>query len=493
MPANYFDDSTLVKRHYFVAGVIFLFYGVQVCPFIESLSLTQYLIEVGILFTAAYFARKYLMHQALLTATSNHVSAEFKHGLTVFASIAVIQCLFNAITFGFPFESGLKTSVGMLSFGFFISAHLALKRELALAKWCNANAINLPLKKNYFSLTRKFETFSTALIVWSVAILFLVFVKDLDWLLAAGSSVEPQLAQRYILIEIVFVAAFLLGYALLIVRSYAENIEFFLEQENSILHAVQQGQRETRVAITSNDEFGRMASYTNHMIETLQQREQELNQTRDVTILALASLAETRDNETGAHIVRTQFYVKALAEDLRTQERYARYLDDTTIDLLFKSAPLHDIGKVGIPDAVLLKPGKLNNEEFEIIKQHPMIGSQALAQAEEALGSTSFLRFAREISETHHEKWDGSGYPLGLREYEIPLSGRLMALADVYDALISKRVYKPAFSHEKAKEIILEGNGTHFDPEIIAAFLRCEQSFKDIAAKHQDKSCLAAA
>jgi response regulator RpfG family c-di-GMP phosphodiesterase len=152
------------------------------------------------------------------------------------------------------------------------------------------------------------------------------------------------------------------------------------------------------------------------------------------------------------------------------------------IDLIYKSAPLHDAGKVGIPDRILLKPGRLTAEEFEVMKQHPVIGAQALSSAQDTIGYHSFLSVACEIMETHHEKWDGSGYPGGLKGDDIPVSGRLMALADVYDALISERVYKPAFSHEKACDIIVEGKGSHFDPDVVDAFLAVEQKFREIAS-----------
>ena len=156
-------------------------------------------------------------------------------------------------------------------------------------------------------------------------------------------------------------------------------------------------------------------------------------------------------------------------------------------DLLFKSAPLHDIGKVGIPDNILLKPGKLSDDEFAIMKTHANLGSESLEVAENELGSSSFLRYAREIAISHHERWDGTGYPCKLQGEQIPLSGRLMAVADVYDALISKRVYKPAFSHEEAKKIIVEGRGTHFDPRIVDVFLASETRFQEIAGEFEDR------
>lgn len=240
------------------------------------------------------------------------------------------------------------------------------------------------------------------------------------------------------------------------------------------------------VTVSSNDEFGVMAHHTNLMIETLLKRTQELQRTQDVTIMSLASLAETRDNETGAHIRRTQRYVRALAEQLRDHPGFSGELDDESIELLYKSAPLHDIGKVGIPDRILLKAGKLDAEEFTIMKTHAELGGEALKVAEEGLGSTSFLKYAREIANTHHEKWNGKGYPKGLKGNEIPIAGRLMAVADVYDALISKRVYKEAFSHQKAMDILREGRGEHFDPDVLDALLAIEPEFVKIAKEYAE-------
>lgn len=220
----------------------------------------------------------------------------------------------------------------------------------------------------------------------------------------------------------------------------------------------------------------------------VQTRTRDIQRIKEVAIVAMASLAETRDNETGNHIRRTQNYVRALAEHLSGQPEFSGALDAETIDLLYKSAPLHDIGKVGIPDNILLKPGKHTVEEFEIMKTHTTLGAEAILVAEEALGDSevSFLRYARQIAQTHHEKWDGSGYPNGLKCEDIPLSGRLMAVADVYDALITKRVYKPAFPYDKAIKMILEGRDTHFDPRIVDALLQIEGRFIEIANNFAD-------
>ncbi len=216
-------------------------------------------------------------------------------------------------------------------------------------------------------------------------------------------------------------------------------------------------------------------------------RTRELQAIQDVTILAMASLAETRDNETGNHIRRTQHYVRALAAHLQHHPRFAATLNGTYIDTLFKSAPLHDIGKVGIPDRILLKPGRFTPDEFEIMKTHTTLGRDAIAHAEKQLGmEVDFLACAKEIAFSHQEKWDGNGYPQGLAGEDIPLSARLMALADVYDALISRRVYKPAMPHAQAREIILAGSGSHFDPDMVQAFLALESEFQAIAARYGD-------
>jgi putative two-component system response regulator len=224
-----------------------------------------------------------------------------------------------------------------------------------------------------------------------------------------------------------------------------------------------------------------------YLEQEVARRTRDVAAIQDVTIQAMASLAETRDLETGNHIRRTQFYVKLLAEQLAGHPRFRDYLDGPTIDLLFKSAPLHDIGKVGIPDRILLKPGKLTPEEFEIMKTHTTLGRAAIESAERRLGvEVPFLQLAKEMAYSHQEKWDGSGYPEGLSGDDIPISGRLMALADVYDALVRRRVYKGPVTHEVAKEIVTEGRGQHFDPDVVDAFLAAEDKVLEIAGRFRD-------
>lgn len=210
--------------------------------------------------------------------------------------------------------------------------------------------------------------------------------------------------------------------------------------------------------------------------------------TQVVSIRALAHLAETRDPETGQHILRTQNYVRTLAMRLRQHPRFSAVLDLRTIDLLTRSAPLHDIGKVGIPDSILQKPGPLTPDEWEIMKTHARLGSDAIEQAEiDVEQPVAFLLLAKEIAHWHHERWDGKGYPDGLAGDAIPVSARLMAVADVFDALISRRVYKPPMSYDEARDIISAGSGSHLDPDIVAAFLEGFDAITAIADQYRDR------
>jgi putative two-component system response regulator len=216
--------------------------------------------------------------------------------------------------------------------------------------------------------------------------------------------------------------------------------------------------------------------------------EQELLAAQDAAILCLAAVARIRDHSTGNHILRTQHYVKALAEHLRYHPDYADELDnDDTIEIFYKTASLHDIGKVGIPDAILQKPGKLTPEEYEIMKKHSIHGFHAIHTAELLLArevkgkAANFLKIAQQVTLSHHERWDGMGYPQGLKEQSIPIVARLMAVADVYDAIISKRPYKDALKHNTASAIIKQGRGNFFDPSVVDAFIDLESTFEKIS------------
>ena len=215
-------------------------------------------------------------------------------------------------------------------------------------------------------------------------------------------------------------------------------------------------------------------------------------ETRDVAIFAMAKLAESRDVETGTHLERVMSYARILAQQLPAMGQFVGEIDAEFVRLVYSTSPLHDIGKVGIPDGVLLKPGRLDDREFEIMKTHTTIGATTLDAALRRFPTAKFLRMARDIAATHHERYDGGGYPAGLKGDEIPLCGRIVALADVYDALTSKRVYKNAFAHEVAKGIILKDAGTHFDPAIVSAFMAAERAFIAVHEQYREGQAIAA-
>jgi putative two-component system response regulator len=221
--------------------------------------------------------------------------------------------------------------------------------------------------------------------------------------------------------------------------------------------------------------------YNENLQEEVRRKTERVFNLQNVMLGSVAEMIECRDGVTGGHIERTQNFMRLLIEDLLRNTAYAEEIDSWDIDLMLLSAPLHDTGKIAISDTILNKPGKLTFDEFEIMKLHVDFGVKALARIEQNTSESSFLQYAKTISGTHHEKWDGTGYPNRLRGVEIPLEGRLMAVADVYDALISVRPYKKALSFEVARHIMLKGRGTHFDPALIDSFVRIEDRFAEVA------------
>ncbi len=224
--------------------------------------------------------------------------------------------------------------------------------------------------------------------------------------------------------------------------------------------------------------------HRHNLEELVEEKTKNLKATQLAALQCMAMLAEARDSGTGAHVQRTGRYVTIIADHLRANYMKGREVSLQDVEILAQASPLHDVGKVGIPDRLLLKPGKLTEEEFEEIKRHSSYGAEILKQAEQELGAIPFLLMAQIIAQSHHERWDGHGYPVGLKGEDIPLPARIMAIADVYDALRSERPYKKAFSHEKAKKIIVSESGSHFDPVLVEVFLAVEREFESIAKKH---------
>ena len=243
-----------------------------------------------------------------------------------------------------------------------------------------------------------------------------------------------------------------------------------------------------RKRLSDEDENRRLQTELSneYLSEQVREKVREISKSQLAAIFAMSKLAESRDPETGEHLERMREYCKVLSEQLSRMPKYRSTIDREFVDNIYAASPLHDIGKVGVDDSVLLKPGKLNAEEWVQMKLHPVIGAETLREVDRQHPGNSFIKTGIAIAEGHHEKWDGSGYPYGVAGEEIPLVARVLALGDVYDALTSKRCYKEAFSHEKSVSIILEGDGNHFDPDIVLAFRETEVEFQDIRNNFED-------
>ncbi len=424
-------ENTGTRRaaaHYAWSVAALSIYGGQVCPYIEGLGIPYWVVVLGTTFTMALAARPWLVRGYVISKPHMRmVRNQFILELTIFMTVAIAITLFNMMAFEFPVESGMKILVGIFTLGFFASADLALERERFLSEHFTRTGQYIEPRDKHLPLTAKFLMLSVTSITLLTAVIFLVISKDLEWL-SNLSHMDQGKARLAIFGELAFITIVILVGIFNLIASYSRNLRIFFANENLSLKAVAAGDFSSQVTVSTNDEFGVMAWYTNRMISDLRSKIDEIKRTQEATIHSLASLAEIRDMETGLHIIRTKLYVKALAEKLSTHPDFSETLDPDTIELLHRSAPLHDIGKVGIPDAVLLKPARLTPEEFEVMKRHPVLGGDSLKEAEKVLGGSSFLSLAREIAYSHHEKWDGSGYPKGLKGDDIPLSGRPAAL-----------------------------------------------------------------
>ncbi len=479
------NTNKITILHYLVGMILLAIYGAKVCPFLDSLSILQLIVPIIIFFSLALAVRLKLQKNIDELPLEKQIKAQFFLEFKIFMITGLILSISNILMYQFPLESSLKVIFGTLMLGIFIGIDQALIRERMTIKAYVEQKINLNVSDAFLSIPGKFITMSIVMVGSIATVLLMAMKKDLDWFHEEGIHLDFFKAQMSILGEISFIILIIFGYSLRIILMFGSNLRILLKHQNEALKMVAKGDLETQVPVVTHDEFGLMAEGTNAMIHDLKLQREKVKQTRDTIIQGMATLAETRDNETGAHIIRTQNYVKVLAKELQKQEQFNEYLTDENIEIIYKSAPLHDIGKVGIPDEILLKPGKLTDEEFHIMKKHASIGAHAIENTKGEMLDDSFLNFAQEIAHYHHEKWDGSGYPKGLKGDEIPLSARLMAVADVYDALISKRVYKDGFTHEKAKEIIIEGRAKHFDPIVVDAFIVTEEQFKAIKEAHE--------
>lgn len=470
-----------IHVHYLIAIVSLGIYGGQVCPYVDSLGLLDNILLLSLIFASMALIRPVLVRRKVSGSNcQQRMVSVARLDLSLYLIAALLLSSYFWLNFNFPFTTGLKVLFGFSLLGFFAALDTAAQEEqLAIESGKISEG-----KTTFLSLGNKVLIFTGVVCSGLVIVMLLLVAKDMEWLLSDTRELNDFEAVALITFEFFFVLAFLLGSMVNVVRSYSGNLSLRLSAQAEVLSDVADGELQQRIHDVGNDELTRLSGYINSTLSALEAGHLELSATRDLTIRALSSLAETRDNDTGLHIIRTQHYVKILAERLSAHPDFSAQLVPSFVELLYKSAPLHDIGKIGIPDHILLKPGKLTADEFTIMQTHAELGRNALACAAQGNEASEFLRLAQEIALNHHEKWDGSGYPNQLSGTDIPLSARLMALADVYDALISKRVYKKAMTHEQAREIILEGRGTHFDPRVVDAFLSTENSFLRISQQY---------
>ena len=453
--------------HYFSAIVIIAIYGEEVCPFLESLTPFQLLLPLIGALAVALLVRPPLIARYIKPARyQNQSLLVFALDFSLFVGTGVFLKIYNRFVHLFPLESGLKLVLIMTTLGFFLAIDMALAKEQEISVLLRQKKIDLDPDENYFPFPAKLAILAASCSVFVCGIVFLLINKDLEWLHTVGKTTTVAEAQRAILGEIIFVFAVLLAHLLNLIISFARNLRAYFHHENTVLIRATSGHLDGAVPVSTSDEFGVMAKHTNLMVRGLREKTEELQRTRDVTIMSLASLAETRDNDTGAHLLRTQRYIHSLATHLRNHADFKEGLDEDTLELLFKSAPLHDIGKVGIPDHILLKPGRLTPEEFAIMKNH-VVRSAELIRAMDGISEIALNAAAQ-----HHERFDGSGYPQGLKGEQISLHGQMIGIVDVYDAITSLRVYHKPMPPTEALQKMYEWSGAHFDPKLVQAFIK---------------------
>ncbi len=375
-------------------------------------SLSQPLQFIFITFLVFFLVRKLVISNFLKkTSPAKKTYQLFLIDLLLFTIMAIISLLY--FFYISNILSGLYLLPAFFVMGLFTATHQYLQLERNIILYCSQSSSNISLEKKYISVPTKLTVISVICIISVTFFMSIIVNYDIQWLINLEKNHLYTSQHQLVILKMVIVAAIFLILIINLIYSYAKNLKLLLHNQNSTLQALHSGNLNVHVPLCTNDEFGAMALLTNQMIAKLRTYTNRLRTSHKVTILCLASLAETRDNETGAHIMRTKYYVLILATALKKNPKYSRYLTKEKIKLLCDCSQLHDIGKGGIPDSILLKPGKLTPEEFNIMKRHTVIGYHALQKAQQRLSlqSTPFLKLAQEIIYTHHEKWDGTGYP----------------------------------------------------------------------------------
>lgn len=470
--------ATRSAVHHVLFSIFVTIYGYSVCNFINGLEFSVWAATLLPVLIGQWVLRSMVAERVLKLPPAVRPRLAFWGELSVFVAGGAVVGVANTVFHGFPAGSGLKAMLGFVTIGIFAGVDQAFVQTRI--RFHEGGMPSFPGKPRSPFAVRLGLSFGlvTALVIGVISLLVLRGIED-------GTVQEAQ-GFRRLAIEFAFVFAVIFCYVANSARGAEKLLAKAISEQVQTLGEAREGRARRRAVIGTQDEIGFVSAEINHLLDELDKAHEMTTRTNDAIMKALIGLAGARDNETGDHLQRTQRYVGILCSQLAQHPEHAPVLTPPAIADIVSAAPLHDIGKVAVPDAILRKPGRLTREEYEEMKTHVRHGLAVIDKVIADVGVTPYLAAARDVIAGHHEHWNGAGYPFGQKGADIPLAGRVMALADVYDALRSERVYKPAMSHAEARQILIDGAGTQFDPLVVAAFLVVEPQFERIAAGFAD-------
>lgn len=464
--------------HHLIFSIFVTIYGYSVCNFINGLEVSLWAATLVPVLVAQWVLRTLIARRVTVAPPTLRPRLAFFGELGVFVLGGAVVGTVNTVLHGFPVGSGLKAMLGFVTIGVFAGVDQAfVQARIRFEQGGMVASRGTPRSPFAVRVGLGFGLV-TALVLGVVSLLVLRGIED--------GTVQNAEGFRRLVIEFAFVFAVILCYVANCARGAGKLLTEAISEQVQTLGDARDGQARRRAVVGTHDEIGFVSGEINHLLDELDRAQETTARTNDAIMKALIGLAGARDNETGGHLQRTQGYVGILCEQLARDPAHAPALNPTSIANIVSAAPLHDIGKVAVPDAILRKPGRLTRDEFEVMKTHVVHGLTVIDKVIADVGATPYLAAARDVIAGHHEHWNGAGYPFGLKGTDIPLAGRVMALADVYDALRSARVYKPAMSHAEARQILVDGAGTQFDPGVVAAFLVAEGQFERVATSFAD-------
>ncbi len=464
--------------HHVLFSIFVTIYGYSVCNFINGLAVSVWAATLLPVLLGQWMLRSTVARHVSKRSAALRPRLAFWGELSVFIAGGAVIGFVNTVFHGFPAASGLKAMFGFVTIGIFAGVDQAfVQTRIRFEEGGMPSFSSKPRSPFAVRLGLSFGLV-TALVIGVIALLVLRGIED--------GTVKDAEGFRRLAIEFAFVFAVIFCYVANAARGAETLLAKALSEQVQTLGEAREGRVRRRALIGTQDEIGFVSAEINYLLDELDRAHETTTRTNDAIMKALIGLAGARDNETGDHLQRTQRYVGILCGQLAQHPEHAAALAPPAIADIVSAAPLHDIGKVAVPDAILRKPGRLTPEEYEVMKTHVGHGLAVIDKVIADVGATRYLVAARHVIAGHHEHWNGSGYPFGLKGADIPLAGRVMALADVYDALRSERIYKPAMTHAEARQILIDGAGTQFDPLVVAAFLVVEPQFERIATGFAD-------